>query len=101
MLDRKKGKNTVCCSINSLSNLVNNVFASVHYVGFNKKLLFFLTKNFRSFPDFVQKGSEHCWGIFLPGGENLRRIDFDDSEIFQSWKEHFANTEHQLKSKLA
>ena len=32
-------------------------------------------------------------GIFLPDGENLRRSDFDDSEI--------VNTEHQLKSKLA
>ena len=31
--------------------------------------------------------------IFLPGGENLRRSDFDYSEI--------VNTEHQLKSKLA
>ena len=31
--------------------------------------------------------------IFLPGGENLRRSDFDDSEI--------VNTEHQLKLKLA
>ena len=40
-------------------------------------------------------------GIFLPGGENLRRSDFDDWKILQSWKEHFANTEHQLKSKLA
>ena len=27
--------------------------------------------------------------IFLPGGENLRRTDFDNSEI--------VNTEHQLK----
>ena len=32
-------------------------------------------------------------GMFLPGGENLRRSDFDDSEI--------VNTENQLKSKLA
>ena len=31
--------------------------------------------------------------IFLPGGENLRRSDFDDPEIVY--------TEHQLKSKLA
>ena len=30
---------------------------------------------------------------FLPGGRNLRRSDFDDSEI--------VNTEHKLKSKLA
>ena len=40
----------------------------------------------------MSKSSEHCWGDFLPGGENLRRSDFDDSEI--------VNTEHQLKSKL-
>ena len=32
-------------------------------------------------------------GIFLPGGEKLRRSDFDDLEI--------VNTEHQLKSKSA
>ena len=40
MLDRKKESNTVCSSINSPSNLVNNVLASVHYLGFKKKLLF-------------------------------------------------------------
>ena len=40
-------------------------------------------------------------GIFLPGGENLRRSDFDDLKIFQSYKQHFVNTEHQLKSTLA
>ena len=26
----------------------------------------------------MSKSSEHCWGNFLPGGENLRRSDFDD-----------------------
>ena len=40
-----------------------------------------------------QKVVNTAGGIFLPGGENLRRSDFDDSEI--------VNTEHQLKSKLA
>ena len=39
----KKENNTVCSSINLPSNLVNNVFASVHYLGFNIKLLFFFT----------------------------------------------------------
>ena len=43
MLDRKKKNNTVCSSINSRSNLVNNVFASVHHLGFNIKLLLFFT----------------------------------------------------------
>ena len=84
MLDRKKEKNIVCSSINVPSNLVNNVFSSVYYLGFNIKLLFFFTQNFRSFPDFASKRSEHCRGNFLPGGENLRRSDFDDSKIFQS-----------------
>ena len=40
---RKKENNTVYSSINSPSNLVNNVFVSVHYLGFNIKLLFFFT----------------------------------------------------------
>ena len=84
MLDRKKENNTVCSPINSPSDLVNNVFASVHYLGFNIKFLFFFTKNFRSSSDFVSKSSEHCWGDFLPGGENLRTSDFDNSKIFQS-----------------
>ena len=40
--------------------------------------------------------------IFLTtGGENLRRSDFDDSKISQSWKHHFVDTKHHLKSKLA
>ena len=39
MLDRKKENNTVCSSINSPSNLVNNVFASVHYLGLNIKFI--------------------------------------------------------------
>ena len=39
----KKENNIVCSLINSPSNLVNNVFASVYYLGFNIKLLFFFT----------------------------------------------------------
>ena len=36
----------------------------------------------KSFPDFVSKSTEHCWGeSFLLGGENLRRSDFDDSNL--------------------
>ena len=31
-----------------------------------------------------QKVVSTAVGIFLPGGENLRRSDFDDSKIFQS-----------------
>ena len=60
MLDRKKENNTVCSSINSPSNLVNNVFAS------------------------VEKVVNTAGGIFLPGGEDLTRSDFDDSKVFQS-----------------
>ena len=40
------------------------------------------------------------WEIFLPGEENLRRSDFDDSNLFQSWKQPSVKTKHQLKSKL-
>ena len=43
MLDRTKENNTVYSSITSPSNLANNVFASVHYVDFNIKLLLFFT----------------------------------------------------------
>ena len=43
MLDGKKENNTVCSPINWPSNLVNNVFVGVHYLGFNIKLLFFFT----------------------------------------------------------
>ena len=39
-------------------------------------------------------------GIFLPGEGNLRRSDFDDSDLFQRKKQLSVNTEHQLKSKL-
>ena len=92
MVDRKKENNTVCSSINSPSNLVNNVFASVHYLGFNIKLLF-SPKILGVSLTLCQKVVNTAGGIFLPGGENLRRSDFDDSEI--------VNTEHQLKSKLA
>ena len=35
MLDRKKEKNSVCSLTNLPSNLVNNVFASVHCLGFS------------------------------------------------------------------
>ena len=33
----EKKSNTVCSSVNWPSNVVNNVFASVHYLGFNIK----------------------------------------------------------------
>ena len=65
MLHRKKETNKVCCSINWPINLVDNVFASVHYHGFNIKLLFFFTENLMSFPDIVSKSSQRCWGDFF------------------------------------
>ena len=36
-------------------------------------------------------------GCFLPGEGNLRRRDFDDSNLFQSLKKPSVNTQHQLK----
>ena len=48
-----------------------------------------------------QKVVNSAGGIFLPGGENLRMSDFDNSKIFQNYKQHFVNTEPQLKSTLA
>ena len=38
--------------------------------------------------------------IFLPGKGNLRRSDFDDSNLFQNKKQLSVNTDHQFKSKL-
>ena len=78
MFGRKNKNNTVCSSINSPSNLVNNVFASVHYLGFNIKLLFFSPKTLGVSLTLCQKVVNTAGGIFLPGGENLRRSDFDD-----------------------
>ena len=83
MLDRKKEGNTVYNSKNSPSNLVNNVFTIVHDLGFSIKLLFFFYQNFRSSP-LCQKVVNTARGIFLPGDENLRKSDFDNSKIFQS-----------------
>ena len=76
MLDRKKENNTVCSSINSSSNLVNNVFASVHYLSFNIKLLFFSPKTFGVSQTLCQKVVNTAGGIVLPGDENLGRNDF-------------------------
>ena len=33
---------------------------------------------------FCQKVVNTAGGIFLPGGEDLTRSDFDDSKVFQS-----------------
>ena len=41
-----------------------------------------------------------CWGVNLDGGVNLRRIDFDHSNLFQGQKKLSVNSEHRLKSKL-
>ena len=40
-------------------------------------------------------------GIFLLGGGNLRRNDFDNPNLFQSKKQLSVNADHQLKSKFA
>ena len=42
-----------------------------------------------------------AWGMFLLGGGNLTMSDFDHSNLFQSLKQHFVDTERQQKSKLA
>ena len=69
----KKENNTVCSSINSPTNLVNNVFASVHYLGFNiKSLNSFSPKILGVSLTLCQKEVNTAEGIFLPGGENLR-----------------------------
>ena len=75
---------SACSSIDLHSNLVNNVFASVHYRGFNMKLLFFTPKALGVSLTLCQKVVNTAGVFFLPGGENLRRNDFDDSKIFQS-----------------
>ena len=107
MLNRKKENNTVCSSINSPSNLLNNVFASVHYLGFNIKLLFFFTKNFRSFSDFVSKSSEHCWRDFFtrwwePDEESFWR--FRNCEYWTSIKIKismiYVLKEYEIKTKM-
>ena len=41
-----------------------------------------------------------CWGVNLDGGVNLRRTDFDHSNLFQGQKKLSVNSEHRLKSKL-
>ena len=44
------------------------------------------------------ESGEFFWGIFLSGGGNLTRSDFDHWNLFQSYK-HFVNIENRLKSK--
>ena len=39
------------------------------------------------------------WENFLPGEGNLRRSDFDNSNLFQSYKQLSVNTEHQWESR--
>ena len=90
MLDRKKENNTVCSSINSPSNLVNNVFASV---------LFLL--NFRSFPDFVSKSSEHCWGDFFTRWWESEEEWFWWFKNFSKLKTAFCEYWTSLKTKIS
>ena len=63
----------------------------------------------QGFPNSVKgRGKPHLnggngkffWGIFLSGGGNLTRSDFDHLNLFQSYKQHFVNIENRLKSKL-
>ena len=48
------------------------------------KLLFFTPKTLGVSLTLCQKVVNTAGVFFLPGGENLRRNDFDDSKIFQS-----------------
>ena len=101
MLNRKKENNAVCSSINSPSNLVNNVFASVHYLGFNTKLLFFFTENFRSFPEFVSKSSKHCWGDFFTRWWEPEQEWFWQSKKFLKLKTAFCEYWTSIKIKIS
>ena len=47
-----------------------------------------------------QKVVNTAGGIFLPGGENLKRSDFD-FDGFSKLKQYSVNNQHQLKTKLA
>ena len=93
--------NTGCSSINWPSNLINNVFTSVHHLGFNSMLLLFSPQNFTSFPDFLSKVEKHCWGDFFTNWWKAEEEWFWRFENFSKLKIAFVNTEIQLKSKLA
>ena len=101
MLDRKKENNTVCSPINWPSNLVNNVFVSVHYLGFNIKLLFFFT----CFSPQILGVSLTLWQkvVNTAGGIFYQVVEPEEEWFwwFENFsKQHFVNTEHQLKSKI-
>ena len=52
-------------------------------------------------PSEVESEIMQGGGIFLLGGGNLRRNDFDNPNLFQSKKQLSVNADHQLKSKFA
>ena len=101
MSDRKKENNRVCSSVNLPSNLVNNVFASAHYLGFIIKLLFFFTKNFKSFADFVSKSSEHCCGDFITRCWQSEEEWFWRFENFSTLKTAFCENWTPIKIKIS
>ena len=101
MLDREKENNTACSSIDSSSNFVNNVFASVHYLGFNIKLPFSFTWNFRSFPDFVAKSHGHCWGDFFTRWWEPEEKWFWQFENFSKLKAAFCEYWAPIKFKIS
>ena len=65
MLHRKKENNTIFSSINWISNLVNNVFASVHYLRFQYKVTVLFHLKLTEFP--CQKVVNTAGGIFFTG----------------------------------
>ena len=48
----------------------------------------------------MSKSSEDCLGDFLPGGENLRRSDFDNSKFFSKLKTAFYEYSTSIKIKI-
>ena len=89
MLNRKKKNNTVYSSINWPSILVNNVLVSkCSLPRFQHNVTVLFNLKLKEFPRLcVKKYSTVLGKIFLPGGENLWRIDFDESNYVQSYKQ--------------
>ena len=54
--------------------------------------------------NYINDGGENVkisWGLFLLGGGDLTRSDFDHLNFFQSLKQHSVHIDHHLKSYLA
>ena len=50
--------------------------------------------------NYINDGGENVkisWGLFLLGGGDLTRSDFDHLNFFQSLKQHSVHIDHPLK----